>query len=173
MASIADIVNHYIVAGTSHFGGQPQTADDWLADWGPTQDRYPWLVAERDGVVGGIAYAKPWNVRAAYGWTAETTIYLCHGLGGQGIGTALYRRLLELLEAQGYRLALAVIALPNDASVALHERFGYRPAGRFDRVGFKLGVWRDVGYWQRPLGSGEGAPGVIRSVSDVEGEAPG
>ena len=111
----------------------------------------PWLVAEENGTVAGYAYAGRWNDRAAYRYTAETTIYLAPGAGGKGWGTKLYQRLLADLEALSIHSVVGVIALPNAASVALHEKFGLKKAGQFTEVGYKLDRWVDVGYWQGRL----------------------
>jgi len=168
MGAVAGIVNEHIAIGVAHFGDRAQSAADWLADWEAHQDRYPWLVGERDGVVGGLAYGKMFNPRAAYGWTAEVSIYLRHGLQRQGLGSALYERLIELLDAQGYRCLIAGITTPNEGSVRLHERFGFQRLGTLDRVGWKNGAWRNVGSWQRLVGRDDDSqPGPIRSVSEV------
>lgn len=111
----------------------------------------PWLVAEVDGRVAGYAYATVWKARPAYRFSAEITVYLGPEFAGLGIGSMLYERLLPELQARGVHTVLACIALPNAASVALHEKFGLRQAAHYAEVGFKLGRWVDVGYWQRVL----------------------
>lgn len=170
MAAIAEIVNHHIMTGVAHFGDHPGTAEEWLTDWSQHQERYPWLVAERDGVIAGLAYAKPFSARAAYAWTAEVSIYLRDGSQGQRLGTALYERLLALLDAQGYRCLIAGITTPNEASVRLHERLGFHLLGTIERVGYKHGAWRNVGSWQRHTGpEDDSEPGPIRPVSEVDG----
>jgi phosphinothricin acetyltransferase len=168
MASIAAIINEHIVNGVAHFGDRARGAGEWTADWEACQVRFPWLVAERGGVIAGLAYAKRFNGRAAYDWTAEVSIYLRGDVQGQGIGTALYRRLLEILDAQGYRCLVAGITTPNPASVALHESFGFRYLGTMERVGYKHGAWRDVGSWQRHVGPDDDSqPPRVRSVDEV------
>ena len=107
LAKYADIVNHYILTGVIRFGDQPQAREGWLDEWLPLRERYPWLVAEQDGTVGGIAYAKPWNSPQAYDWAVEVTVYVRSGLHRRGIGSALYGRLLHVQDAQGYRPAIA------------------------------------------------------------------
>jgi phosphinothricin acetyltransferase len=120
--------------------------------------RYPWLVAEVDGAVAGYAYGCPHRERAAYRWTAEVTIYLDSEYRNRGIGKALYTALLELLARQGIRTACGGVTLPNPASVALHESCGFEPVGIYRKVGFKLGAWHDVGWWQLELASGGEQP---------------
>ncbi len=111
----------------------------------------PWLVAEVDGVVAGYAYATKWRVRHAYRFSVETTVYLAPDSAGKGIGTTLYGALLDRLRAGGYHLAIGGIALPNPASVALHEKLGFEKVAQFSEVGFKFDRWTDVGYWQLAL----------------------
>jgi L-amino acid N-acyltransferase YncA len=111
----------------------------------------PWLVADADGAIAGYAYASVWRARSAYRYSVETTIYLDPSATGAGLGSMLYADLLARLLELGMHTAMAVIALPNAASVALHEKFGYRAAGRIAEVGRKQDRWIDVGYWQRML----------------------
>ena len=114
--------------------------------------RYPWLVAELDGVVAGYAYGSQHRARASYRWSADVTVYVSGAHHRRGVGRALYERLFELLAEQGYHEACAGITLPNDASVGLHESVGFRPVGVYRNIAFKLGSWRDVGWWQKTLG---------------------
>jgi phosphinothricin acetyltransferase len=114
---------------------------------------YPWFVAidEETGKIAGYAYATAFRTRRAYRFAVETTVYLAPGRRRRGLGSALYGVLLPLLEAQGFSQAIAAITLPNEASVRLHERLGFEPAGVYRDVGHKLGAWRSVGLWQRGL----------------------
>ena len=111
----------------------------------------PWLVAERAGRVLGYAYATRWKTRASYRYSSETTVYLEPGQSGNGYGYQLYVALLEALRAAGIHAAIGGIALPNAASIALHEKLGFAKVALFPEVGFKLGRWVDVGYWQKLL----------------------
>jgi L-amino acid N-acyltransferase YncA len=113
--------------------------------------RYPWLVAELDGVVAGYAYASQHRARGSYRWSADVTVYVSGAHHRRGVGRALYQRLFERLEQQGYYEACAGITLPNDASVGLHESLGFRPVGVYRNIAFKFGSWRDVGWWQKTL----------------------
>jgi L-amino acid N-acyltransferase YncA len=108
----------------------------------------PWLVAVEDRRVIGYAYASLWNARSAYRHTVECTAYLAPEATGRGLGTQLYEELFARLRQSGLHTVIAVITLPNPASVALHEKFGLRRAGVFHEVGLKFGAWIDVGYWQ-------------------------
>jgi len=165
---VSEIVNHYIRTSTVNFRTEPQTPAEWERDWLAHSRVHPWYVAERDGVVVGIAYASAWKRRPAYDWTAETIVYLDREQRGRGLGAELYRRLLRTLERQGYRSAMAVVSLPNDASVRLHQALGYELVGCVRAAGFKFGRWHDTGLWQRMLSPGEQPPGPLLPVADLE-----
>ncbi len=111
----------------------------------------PWLVAELESVIVGYAYATKWKLRSAYRHSVETTIYLEQGCERRGIGTALYSGLLSALRERGMHVAIGGAALPNEASVALHEKLGFEHVATFRQVGFKHGKWVDVAYWQLVL----------------------
>jgi phosphinothricin acetyltransferase len=112
----------------------------------------PYLVSEDDGRILGYAYAGQWRTRAAYQWSTEVSVYLDPSAHGRGIGSSLYRVLLDLVRVQGYRMALGGVTLPNPASVALHEKLGFTPVATYRAVGLKFGKWHDVGWWQLDLG---------------------
>jgi L-amino acid N-acyltransferase YncA len=109
---------------------------------------HQFLVAEEGGEVVGYAYACRWQERPAYDWAVEVSVYVDSTHTGEGVGRALYVELLDRLRGQGFHVAVAGITLPNPASVALHERMGFEPIGALRQVGWKLGAWHDVGYWQ-------------------------
>jgi phosphinothricin acetyltransferase len=112
---------------------------------------YPWLVCEIDGQIVGYVYASRHRERAAYRWTVEVTVYVATAHHRRGIGRALYSSLFSILAEQNYIKAFAGITLPNPASVGLHESLGFSPIGVYPSVGYKLGRWLDVGWWQRGL----------------------
>jgi L-amino acid N-acyltransferase YncA len=116
-----------------------------------TMTEYPWLVCERDGQLAGYAYATRHRVRAAYQWSVDTSVYIGDAHKRSGVGRGLYQSLFAILAAQGFFNAFAGIALPNPASVGLHEAMGFQKLGVYRSVGFKLGEWRDVGWWQLTL----------------------
>lgn len=113
--------------------------------------QYPWLVCEINGRLAGYAYASAFRVRAAYQWTAETTVYIHADFQRRGVSRALYSSLLAILRKQGYCSAVGVIALPNEGSIRAHESVGFRKVGVFRNVGHKAGAWRDTGWWQLEL----------------------
>jgi phosphinothricin acetyltransferase len=120
---------------------------------------HAWLVAERDGRVVGYAYATAFNERPAYRWSAGVSVYVATEAQGSGVGRALYEALFARLRERGIRTACAGITLPNEASVSLHESLGFEQVGLNRRIGWKLGAWRDVGWFQLELEPpGEGPP---------------
>ena len=151
-ARIAEIYNYYIAESTATFEESQVATDEVLARLAQTFDtELPWLVAESDGNIAGYAYASKWQGRCAYRYTAEVTIYLARDVLRRGIGTRLYKRLFDELRKRSYHTAIAGISLPNEASVALHEKFGMEKVAHFSEVGFKFNRWVDVGYWQVKL----------------------
>lgn len=128
------------------------TVDEMRARILATTVSHPWLVGvDEAGQIVGYVYAGRHRERAAYRWSVDVTAYVHDGHRGQGVGKALYGRLFELLTETGYCQAFAGIALPNAASVALHESVGFVPIGVYRNVGFKHGAWRDVAWWQKEL----------------------
>ena len=116
-----------------------------------TSKTHPWLVAEDSGEVIGYAYGSQHRERTSYRWATDVAVYVAPQSQRCGAGRTLYETLFGLLAQQGYRIACAGITLPNEASVGLHEACGFKPVGVYRRIGFKLGAWWDVGWWQRAL----------------------
>lgn len=151
-AAIAGIYNHYVVETVVTFEETAVEAAEMARRVADVQGaNLPWLVATMGERVAGYAYASLWRARSAYRFSAEITVYVDHAMGRHGIGSALYAELFERLKARGAHAVMGGITLPNEASVALHERFGMTKVAHFAEVGFKFGEWRDVGYWQRVL----------------------
>ena len=148
-AALARIYNYYVAETIVTFEEVTVTASDFEHR---VQDVHagalPWLVAERGSEIVGYAYASNWKRRYGYRFSVEVTVYLDPACARQGIGSTLYKHLLPILKAAGIRVAIGGIALPNDASVLLHEKFGFEKVAHFKAVGIKFGQWIDVGYWQ-------------------------
>jgi len=153
--AITRIYNHYVAESVATFDEEPLALDGMARriDEVHATD-FPWLVADQDGAVAGFAYGGRWKTRRSYRYSAEVTVYLDAGCAGRGIGSLLYDRLIAMLIAKGVHVLIAGISLPNESSVALHEKFGFQKVAHFAEVGFKFGRWIDVGYWQRRLGAG-------------------
>ncbi len=134
---------------------------------GHTTATHPWVVAERDDLVVGYAYAGPHRTRPAYRWAAEVSVYVDPAFRRQGVGRTLYEDLLVRLRDRRLHVALAGISLPNPGSVALHEAVGFTPVGVFRDIGWKAGAWRSVGWWQLILAGPDGIGDRIQPPEPV------
>ena len=150
-SAFARIYAPFVEATRVSFEETVPTPDEMAERISNTLQTLPWLTLEEDGAILGYAYASPHRARPAYRWSVDVSAYLASEARGKGHGRALYEVLLDLLTRQGYTAAYAGIALPNDASVGLHEAMGFTPVGVYRGVGFKSGEWHDVGWWQRDL----------------------
>ena len=132
-----------------------------------TLAKYPWLVIEDAGRVLGYAYATAHRDRLAYQWSADVSVYVHPLARRRGLARRLYTALLKLLRALGYYNAYAGIALPNEASIKLHEAMGFSQVAIYKQVGFKHGAWRDVGWWQLALRKRDNQPAPPQLFSDL------
>lgn len=151
---IAGIYAPYVLETAISFEETPPSPEEVAGRIAATLAFYPYLVFAEEGVVIGYAYAGAHRAREAYRWSADVTVYAASGMQRRGVGRTLYRVLLAALRQQGLHSAFAGIALPNAASVALHEAMGFTHLGVYREVGFKHGAWHDVGWWRLPLGAG-------------------
>jgi phosphinothricin acetyltransferase len=170
LASSADVpailaLSNGAIASAANMATEPEPLAEWAERFAETDAMFPWLVAREEGRVVGFAKAGPHRARRGYDWTAEVSVYVDPTDHRRGHGRTLYRRLVRVLRAQGYVTLLAGITMPNAASVGLHEAVGFVPCGAYHRVGWKLGQWHDVGYWELQLQ--DGAPEPIRPVASV------
>jgi phosphinothricin acetyltransferase len=151
-SSIANLYNHYVLNTAITFETEAIPADDMASRIREVTDAgLPWVIAECNGQVVGYAYASKWKGRCAYRFSVESTVYVDVEHARRGIGTQLYDALLARLRSGKTHVVIGGIALPNEGSVALHERFGFRKVAHFSEVGFKFQRWIDVGYWQITL----------------------
>ncbi|AJQ93283.1 GNAT family N-acetyltransferase [Gynuella sunshinyii] len=147
---IAEIYNHYILNTIITFEEICLTSGEICQRIAKLEDlKLPWIVIEQDQRVVGYAYAGVFRERAAYRYSTEVSVYLDHQVTGGGLGTQLFAELLNRLEQTSMHTVIGGIALPNAASVALHEKFGLRKVAEIQQVGFKFDRWIDVGYWQK------------------------
>lgn len=161
-AAITAIYQPYVLETAISFEEQAVDIEEMARRIAAAQSAgLPWLGAICDGELVGYAYASQWRVRPAYRHAVETSVYVARAAHGRGAGRALYTALLARLRSDGKHLAIAGIALPNEASIALHESFGFEKAAHFKEVGFKFGEWRDVAYWQLLL---QGPPPIDPSL---------
>ena len=168
--AIAAIYAPHVLTGTVSFETDPPDARAMRTRMAASEGLYPWIVATNGDATGGVigyAYATRFRDRPAYRYVCETSIYMADVAQGQGAGRLLYDSLIDTLRAQGFVHALGAIALPNDASIKLHESVGFRRAGVYREVGFKHGRWIDVGIWQAELNEPSVPPVEPRKFSDV------
>lgn len=132
--------------------------DSYLANW-------PWLVCEADGQIAGYAYASRYRERVAYQWSVECSVYIHDDFQQRGIARALYTGLFSILKKQGYRNVYAVINLPNERSVAFHESMGFNRFATYEKVGYKLGQWKNVGWWRLIINEFVHEPAPVVSFS--------
>lgn len=150
--AVAGIYNHYVLNSIATFEEDPVSDEAMAARIQQTLSTgMPWLVATEADRILGYAYAGAWKARSAYRHSVEITVYLDAGATGTGLGTRLYEALFARLRELPVHLAIGGIALPNAASIALHERFGMHKVAHFREVGYKFGRWVDVAYWQLRL----------------------
>jgi phosphinothricin acetyltransferase len=161
-AALAEIYAPAVDGCSTSFELTPPDADEMARRVARVVARTPWLVLARDERVLGYAYAGPHRDRPAYQWSVEVSAYVHPDAHRGGVGAALYTSLFAVLVLQGFRNAYAGITLPNAASVGLHAALGFTPVGVYRGVGYKLGAWHDVGWFERPL-----APRVIEPPAPV------
>lgn len=147
--AVAEIYNHFVLTSDATFEmGIVNTAEMQRRIQQILNRGYPFLVCELDGEIAGYAYADRYKEREAYRASVELSVYVGSSFKDLGIGTALYEVLIPLLASQKCHALMAGISLPNDASVKLHEKFGFKKVAHFSEVGRKFDRWIDVGYWE-------------------------
>jgi L-amino acid N-acyltransferase YncA len=154
----AAIYAPYVAETAISFESEPPAAAEMARRIATALPAHAWVVLEDDGRVVGYAYGARHQSRVAYRWSCEVSIYLERGRRRTGAGRVLYEALFARLAARGYRMAVAGMTLPNEASVGLHRALGFEPVGVYRRIGFKHGAWHDVAWVQRALGTGSDPP---------------
>ncbi|MGQ7327824.1 GNAT family N-acetyltransferase [Streptococcus suis] len=150
-ADLVTIYAPYVETTAITFETEVPTVEDFASRIKKTLEKFPYLVAEEEGALVGYAYASTYYARAAYDWTVELSVYIKQEARGKGIGTLLYNALERELTARGFKNFLACIALSNPASLALHEKRGYKQVAHFKKVGYKFGTWHDIVWLQKSL----------------------
>lgn len=161
-SAMRDIYAYYVEHTHVSFEYAAPDKDEFLSRVRTTTAEFPWLVCLQDELVIGYAYAHKHRERDAYQWSPESTIYLASDFHTKGIGRILYETLFAMLKVQGYHNVFAGVALPNEKSVAIHQRLGFEDVGIFKKVGFKNGKWHDTRWFQlnlQPHGDAPEAPG--------------
>jgi len=147
-AAIAAIYNPYIRDTTITFEEEEVTPEEIASRIAKITKTYPWIVWEEDGIVLGYAYGSSWRTRHAYRFATETAIYVSQDCRRKGIGIQLYNALLEALRQKGFHSVLGCLGLPNDPSVRLHEKLGFKKIAHMREAGWKFNAWVDVGFWE-------------------------
>ena len=150
-AGICEIYNYYIKNSVITFEEDDVDEKEVIRRIEEVTLKYPWFVCDEKGIVTGYAYAAKWKERSAYRYSAETTVYVHKDHYGKGIGSKLMLNLIDDVEKKNIHYLVAGIVLPNQASIALHEKMGFKKCGLLKEVGFKFGKWIDVGYWEKIL----------------------
>lgn len=166
-ARLAEIYRPAVVRVPTSFEATPPDGEEMARRVDRLLQRFPWLVGCLGAEVVGYAYASPHRERAAYGWSVEVSAYIAEAAQRRGVGRRLYTSLFAILALQGYQNAYAGIALPNPASEGLHQAAGFSRLGVYHRVGFKHGAWRDVAWYERPIGAHPTPPPTVRSLAEV------
>jgi L-amino acid N-acyltransferase YncA len=157
-AACAAIYHPYVMDTVITFESEPPTSAQMAGRIAASARTHSWLVLEDLGRVVGFAYGREYKQRVAYRWACEVSVYLETGRRRTGGGRALYEALFARLARRGYRMALAGVVVPNDASEGLHKAMGFEPIGTYRRIGWKHGAWHDVAWSQRVLATGEDPP---------------
>ena len=166
---IAAIYAPFVLNTPTSFEMEPPSTAEMAARIKSTIERYPWLVCENSGQIMGYAYASQFRSRTAYQWSADTTVYTHERFRRMGVGRALYTCVLEILKLQAYYNACAGITLPNPGSEGLHRAMGFEQVALHKRIGYKLGRWHDVSWWQRALQPDTSPASPPMAMSDVVG----
>lgn len=146
---IKEIYNYYVKNTIITFEEEEINESDVLKRIEEITDKYPWIVYEENKKTVGYAYASEWKDRSAYRYSAESTVYLKIDYSGKGIGSILLKELIEKAKSKNIHTLIGGIALPNEASIRLHEKYEFKKCAHFKEVGYKFGKWIDVGYWER------------------------
>lgn len=148
---LCDIYNYYVENTSISFEESPVSHEEMQSRIKQRASHLPWLVLHSGGKVLAYAYASPWRVRSAYRYSAESTVYVHNAYLQRGLGKLLYRSLIEKVRMARIRSLIGGIAMPNPASIALHESLGFKKVAEFADVGYKFDQWLTVGYWQLML----------------------
>lgn len=166
-ASITAIYGPFCTQTAISFEVLAPTVDEMAQRIQKITSRLPWLVMEDVGEIAGYVYASPHRDRAAYQWSVDVAAYVATAHRRQGVGRALYNVLLPMLALQGYYNAYAGVTLPNPASVGLHEAFGFTHVGTYRHVGYKLGMWHDVAWFEVASQPANAEPAPLRPIHEV------
>ena len=146
--SLVEIYNYYVQNTIVTFDTEPLTFEVFKEKVERISKTFPFIVFEENNEILGYAYGSKWRQKSAYNHTVESTVYVKQNANGKQIGTKLYTELLKQLKQQKYHTVIGGLTLPNEASIKLHEKFGFQEVAHFKQVGYKFNKWLDVGFWQ-------------------------
>ena len=167
-AGIQAIYAPFVRETAVSFEIEPPTIEEIRHRIADAHNRFPWLVCENEAEIAGYVYASPHSDRAAYAWSVNVSVYIDPRHRRSGFGKALYTSLFAVLRLQGFVNAYAGATLPNPGSVGLHEVMGFKLVGVYDAVGYKLGAWHSVGWWQLALHERSLTPAPPLSIAEVK-----
>lgn len=150
-SALLDIYNYYVLNTTVNFDIDPLSLETFTDKINHIVSEYPYIVYEENNEILGFAYGSRFRPRPAYNYTAESTVYVKHTAHGKQIGSKLYAELIRLLKETDLHTVLGVLTVPNDASINLHEKFGFEQVAHLKEVGLKFGEWQNIGIWQLKL----------------------
>lgn len=165
---ILNIYAPYVKNTVISFETEVPTREDMESRIGHSLEKHVWIVLEENNEILGYAYSSKHSERSAYRWSVDISVYIKEGFHRRGIGKVLYTSLLEIIKCQGYCNVYAGICLPNEKSVGIHEYFGFRKIAHYSRVGYKLGSWHDVGWWELFLQQHDPEPKEPLSIREIE-----
>lgn len=166
--SILNIYTPYIQNTSFTFETEVPTIDEFKKRIESYLVNWPWLVCEINGKIAGYAYCGKHRERIAYQWCTESSVYVHDDFQRMGVAKALYAAIIELVKLQGYRNLYAVINLPNERSVLFHEQMGFKYFATYKNVGYKLGKWKNVGWWELQLNEYNLEPEPPKKFSEME-----
>lgn len=146
--TLLNIYNYYVLNTVTTFDLEALSLDRFTEKIKSIMTDYPFIIYEENNEILGYAYGSKFRPKPAYNQTVESTVYVKHGTYGKQIGTKLYTELLSLLKQEKFHVVLGVLTLPNEASIKLHEKFGFKQVAHLKETGLKFGSWHDVGFWQ-------------------------
>lgn len=145
---IHEIYNKYVEDSWATFQEQPLTLEEIEAQIQRIIKNFPWIVYQENDQIVGYTFADKWREKTAYRYTVETSIYLDPEYLGKGIGSTLKEAMITELKERGFHCVISAISLPNPASIAMCEKFGFQKVGHLKEIGYKFDEWIDIGYWQ-------------------------
>lgn len=166
--TILGIYAPYVEKTAVSFEYEVPSEDEFRERMYTIMQRYPWIVYEEDGEILGYAYGGPDHTRAAYQWTVESSVYVREDSRGKGIGGKLYSALFDILKAQNFVVCYAIITEGNEASLIMHESFGFRKLCTMEKAAYKLGKWLGYTYMEKDLNERKSPPDQVIPITELK-----